>query len=92
MAQSGRRFPWRETRDPYHVLLAEVLLQRTAAEQVVPVYGRLVRDYPTAPDLAAQPAALAKYFRSTGLPGRARTLVAIGQYITGQLGQPDPEE
>ena len=49
----ARRFPWRETANPYHILLAEVLLQKTDAPKVVPVYLRMVRDFPTPESLAA---------------------------------------
>ena len=44
----GRDFPWRRNRDPYRVLVAELLLQRTQAAQVRPVYEELVRCYPNA--------------------------------------------
>lgn len=47
-----RRFPWRFTRNPYEVLLAEVLLQRTRAEQVVPVYLKALQRYPEVNSLA----------------------------------------
>lgn len=36
-----RRFPWRSCRNPFHVLSAEVFLQRTRADQVVPVFEEL---------------------------------------------------
>ena len=39
----GRRFPWRGERDPYRVLVAAVLLQRTRAEAAAPVYLEFVR-------------------------------------------------
>ncbi|NLE94592.1 MAG: hypothetical protein GX600_02745, partial [Dehalococcoidia bacterium] len=44
--ENGRRFPWRETRDPYEVLVAELMLQRTQASQVVDVYVGFLHDYP----------------------------------------------
>lgn len=47
----GRRnfasYPWREDRDPWLTLIAELLLQRTRAAQVLPVYGILRARYPT---------------------------------------------
>jgi A/G-specific adenine glycosylase len=46
-----RHFSWRTASDPYHVLMAEILLHRTRADQVEPVFRELVRLYP-------QPAAL----------------------------------
>jgi A/G-specific adenine glycosylase len=42
-----RSFPWRLTDNPYHILMAEVMLHRTQAPQVVPVYLRFQAQYPT---------------------------------------------
>ena len=47
-----RPFPWRLTEDPYRILMAEVMLHRTQAPQVVPVYERFVERYPAVPVLA----------------------------------------
>lgn len=41
-----RPFPWRFTEDPYRILIAEVMLHRTQAIQVVPVYKRFIERYP----------------------------------------------
>jgi len=40
-------FPWRNEKDPYKVLIAEVMLHRTRADQVVPVYESFIKDFPT---------------------------------------------
>ena len=48
----GRRYPWRESRDPYRVFIAEVMLHRTRADQVAPIYIRFIERYPTVNDLA----------------------------------------
>jgi A/G-specific adenine glycosylase len=42
-----RDFPWRRTCDPYAILVAELLLQKTTAATVAPVYQEFVRRYPT---------------------------------------------
>ena len=47
-----RSFPWRSTEDPYRILMAEVMLHRTQASQVVPVYERFVERYPNVSTLA----------------------------------------
>ena len=47
-----RSFPWRETRDPYCVLMAEFMLIRTQARQVEPVYREFIDCYPTLKDAA----------------------------------------
>jgi A/G-specific adenine glycosylase len=48
-----RRLPWRETRDPYKILVSEVMLQQTQVERVVPKYRQFLRRYPTLEALAA---------------------------------------
>ena len=79
----GRRLAWRDTRDPYAVLLAEKLLQQTAVrEGLVRAYAGLLAVYPT-------PAALAEgdvdriraIIRPLGLHYRAAELVALGQAL-----------
>jgi len=47
-----RAFPWRLTEDPYRILMAEVMLHRTQAPQVVPVYEQFIKRYPDVPTLA----------------------------------------
>jgi len=49
---SGRNFPWRQNRTPYRVYLSEVLLQRTQASQVTPVFHALVEKYTSIYSLA----------------------------------------
>lgn len=41
-----RDFPWRHTHDPYRIMIAEFMLHRTRADQVVPVYHELIMKYP----------------------------------------------
>ena len=50
--QNYRSFPWRETCDPYRVLIAELLLHRTRASQVVDVYISFLDRYPDIPALS----------------------------------------
>lgn len=70
-----RDFPWRETANPFHVLIAESLLRKTQAQAVVGVYEHLVRKYPTPAHLAkANPAHLLKLVRPLGLNRRALLL------------------
>jgi len=49
-----RYFPWRETEDSYKLLVAEILLQRTRAENVIPVYEKFLENYPTIRDLRGE--------------------------------------
>jgi len=51
-ATERRDFPWRETRDPYAVLVSEVMLQQTQAARVAPRFVRFMTRFPTAAALA----------------------------------------
>jgi A/G-specific adenine glycosylase len=51
--ENVRDYPWRRTRDPYSILVAEFMLHRTRADQVRAVYERFVAMYPTLADYAA---------------------------------------
>ena len=55
--REGRDLPWRRTRDPYAILVSEVMLQQTQVERVVPRYRAWLERWPTVESLAAAPAA-----------------------------------
>ena len=48
----GRTLPWRETRDPYRVLVSEIMLQQTQVDRVLPKYHEWLERYPTLEALA----------------------------------------
>jgi A/G-specific adenine glycosylase len=50
--QHGRDLPWRQTSDPYKILVSEVMLQQTQVERVIPKYHEFLERYPTLQDLA----------------------------------------
>jgi A/G-specific adenine glycosylase len=52
-AENGRDLPWRRTRDPYAILVSEVMLQQTQAARVVPRYVAWLERWPTVEALAA---------------------------------------
>lgn len=52
-AEEKRELPWRETDDPYKVLVAEIMLQQTQVSRVVPKYEAFLNRFPTVDDLAA---------------------------------------
>lgn len=70
---NGRSFPWRQNVSWFHLLVAETMLRRTRADQVLPVYRQFVRLYPS-PDRAGKLDAgkIAEIFRPLGLNWRAR--------------------
>ena len=56
-AENARDLPWRRTRDPYHILVSEVMLQQTQVERVLPKYRSFLEAFPTIEVLAAAPTA-----------------------------------
>ena len=83
-ARHRRDLPWRRTRDPYHVLVSEIMLQQTQVDRVVPKYHEFLARYPTFEDLARAPVAdvkrvwypLGYNIRPVNLHGIARETVA----------------
>jgi A/G-specific adenine glycosylase len=70
-----RDFPWRRTIEPYDIFVAEILLQKTAAEMVAPIYESFLIQYPTLEDLAAASIdELTKLLQPLGLSFRAERL------------------
>lgn len=59
-AAHARDLPWRRTRDPYAILVSEVLSHQTQIARVLPVYERLLERYPTVTALASAPLAEVK--------------------------------
>lgn len=88
-----RHYPWRETGDPYKVLVAEVLLHRTRANQVVPLYEAFVQHFADIRTLAqSSPDELAKLFRSAGLHWRWKLFHAMAVQLEGNFDGQIPED
>jgi A/G-specific adenine glycosylase len=86
-AHYGRGFPWRRTRNPYRVLVAEVLLRKTRAADVVDVYREVVQTWPTVTHLAhCRLGALRRIIAPIGLPGRARAMRQAARLACSQHG------
>lgn len=56
-AAHARDLPWRRTRDPYHILVSEIMLQQTQVDRVLPKYRAFLETFPTIAALAAAPTA-----------------------------------
>ncbi|MBL7091655.1 hypothetical protein [Acidovorax sp.] len=91
---SGRQFPWRQTCDPYAMLLAEKLLQQTVVrEGVVQAYDDLLVAYPTPTALAeADVESIRTMIQSLGLHYRAQELVALTREISEKHGGCVPQD
>ncbi len=74
-SEHGRDLPWRRTRDPYAILVSEVMLQQTQVERVVPRYLAWLERWPTAEALAsASPADVIRAWQGLGYNRRGLNL------------------
>ena len=86
---SARELPWRRTRDPYAILVSEVMLQQTQVERVVPRYERWLRRWPTAASLAAAtPGDVIVEWQGLGYNRRALHLHRAARHVA-EHGWPD---
>lgn len=87
-----RVFPWRETRDPWKILLAEVLLHRTQSLQVLPVYRVMIERFPSPEALAlASEKELYDIMHSLGLHWRIPLLLQMARHIVQNYRGKVPE-
>jgi A/G-specific adenine glycosylase len=85
----GRDLPWRKTRDPYAILVSEVMLQQTQVERVVPRYLAWLGRWPTIESLAAAPAGeVIRAWQGLGYNRRAVSLHRAAQHVAAN-GWPD---
>ena len=85
----GRDLPWRKTRDPYAILVSEVMLQQTQVERVVPRYASWLERWPTVETLAsASPADVIREWQGLGYNRRGLNLHRAARAIA-ERGWPD---
>ncbi|BAN01740.1 HhH-GPD family protein [Ilumatobacter coccineus] len=77
-----RELPWRAERDPWRILVAEVMLQQTQAERVIPKWLAFLDAYPT-PSVCADASVgdLLRLWQGLGYPRRARNLHRTAQQV-----------
>jgi A/G-specific adenine glycosylase len=86
-ADHRRDLPWRRTRDPYHIWVAEVMLQQTQVATVAPYYERFLARFPTVAALAAASLDEAlKLWEGLGYYARARHLHAAARWVVAEHG------
>lgn len=89
----SRVYPWRRTRDPYRILVSEVMLQQTQAARVVGAYRSFLRSFPSLPSLAkARRSAVLAAWGGLGYPRRAVALSQAARAIVDDLGGAVPSE
>ena len=80
--QNKRDLPWRNTRNPYHIWLSEIMLQQTRVAQGTPYFLSFTQNFPTVFDLAnASEQEVLKLWQGLGYYSRARNLHKTAQYI-----------
>ena len=81
-SRNGRDLPWRRTRDPYAILVSEIMSQQTQVERVVPRWRRWLERWPTVEALAAaSPAEVIREWQGLGYNRRALSLHRAAQRI-----------
>ena len=81
--QHSRDLPWRQTRDPYRILVSELMLQQTQVSRVLEFYRRFLHRFPDLPTLAdARPKSVREAWEGLGYYARARNLHALAKQVT----------
>ena len=92
-AEHGRDLPWRKTKDPYHILVSEVMLQQTQVDRVIPKYHEFLGKYPSFRKLAsAKPEAVRKTWYPLGYNIRPYRLHSIARETVARYGGSLPSE
>jgi A/G-specific adenine glycosylase len=81
-SKNGRELPWRQTRDPYAILVSEFMLQQTQVATVIPYYGEWLRRFPDFASLAhASENDVLRAWQGLGYYARARNLHATARTV-----------
>ncbi len=92
--KAGRHaMPWRKTRDPYAILVSEVMLQQTQAGRVEGFYGKFLARFPDFPSLAAaSPKDVLDAWQGLGYNRRALALKKIAEIVVRDFGGALPRD
>ena len=94
LVQGARRdLPWRRTRDPYAILVSEVMLQQTQVDRVLPYYTRFLERFPTVEDLAAAATSdVIRFWSGLGYNRRAVNLQRAARAVVDEFGGSFPDD
>ncbi len=88
-----RKLPWRESHDPYHIWISEVMLQQTQVKTVIPYYFNFISRFPTLQDLAdADLETVLKMWEGLGYYARARNFHKAVNIISKKLNGAIPDD
>jgi A/G-specific adenine glycosylase len=80
--RTRRDLPWRQNKDPYRILLSEIMLQQTQVQTVIPYFEKFLQRWPTLADLSgADEEQVLKNWEGLGYYSRARHLLAAARLI-----------
>ncbi len=80
--RNARDLPWRQTRDAYHILVSELMLQQTQVSRVLDFYDRFIARFPDLETLAAaRPAQVMAEWQGLGYYARARNLHKVARHV-----------
>ena len=83
----GRDLPWRRTRNPYHILVSEIMLQQTQVDRVIPKYHAFLDRFPTIEALAeASPGDVIRAWAGLGYNRRALNLQRTARTVLDEHG------
>lgn len=83
--QNGRTFPWRNTKNPYRILVSEIMLQQTQVDRVTEKYKKFITDFPDFSALARAPLRkILKVWQGLGYNRRALALKKIAQTVIAE--------
>jgi A/G-specific adenine glycosylase len=86
-AQHGRRLPWRETTDPYAILVSECMLQQTQVNRVIPKYQAFLQSFPSLSVLSDAPqSTVLTAWQGLGYNRRARSLHQLAKIVVERGG------
>ena len=92
-AANRRDLPWRLTRDPYKILLSEMMLQQTQVPRVLPRWLAWLERFPTLEALAAAPTAdVLREWSGLGYNSRAIRLQAVARHVVAEYGGQIPRD
>ena len=87
-----RDLPWRRTRNPWHVLVSEVMLQQTSVARVLPKFEAFINEFPAPHDLASAPLGDAlRLWSGLGYPRRCRNLREAARVLHEEFNGEFPE-
>lgn len=91
--ENQRDLPWRKTREPYHIMVSEIMLQQTQVNRVITKFEEWLKRFPTVEDLAKAPVAdVLQYWSGLGYNRRALNLKRAAEKIVTEHNGKFPKD